>query len=123
MAETDTTKNMVVDTATSFVSIEAGETVSSNFNVEACSLLGVYIPSNWTAGAITIQVNKFQHDEPSYTIAVEGAPYSQDVLADTFVPIPPYITATCQKFRIISSVAQVSEVKLELALAPLFSAT
>jgi hypothetical protein len=122
MARRDETKFMVDDGNDSFVTIAEGQTVSSIFEAKSCSLMGIYFPSNLTSCNLTIQVAKFAHDTPAYIVTVDGATYAVPVSGGLFLPIPPYLTAACQRFRLISSAAQVQAVKIELALAPLFSA-
>ena len=122
MAELNETKFMVVDSKTSFVTIASGQSVSSSFNAESTSLLGLYLPTTLTPGNLSIQVAKFQHDEPAYLVTIDGVLYSIAVAGGLYVPIPPYLTAACQRFKILMSSVQAQDVKIELALAPLFSA-
>lgn len=122
MARTNDTKCLTVDTQDSHVIIPAGQQVSSSFNAEACSLLGVYLPTNLVAGNMTIQVSKYQHIEPDYYVTVDGALYSIPVTGGLFWPIPVYLTVACQRFRFVISTVQTEDVKLDLSLGPIFSA-
>lgn len=122
MAQIDDTRPMVVDGKTSFVTIPSGGSVSNAFNTKATSLLGLYLPTNLVGGNLTIQVAKFEQDDPSYNVTTDGILYSIAVAGGSYVPIPPYLTAGCQRFKITMSSVQTEDVKVELALAPLFTA-
>lgn len=102
------------------VTIAAGQTTSSILYSAGTSPAGLFIPSNWTAGTLTFQASSSPDGNFSNICDFDGTVLSISANPTVFLPLIPSIFNSVVCIRLVSSIAQASDVTVNFSLTPIF---
>lgn len=99
--------------------ISNGQTTSTLFDAAGSTVLGLRIPSSWTAGNISFL--EIDQTGVSRTLTdTSGNSFSLTANAGTTIPVPVEIFKCVQYFQIVSSVSQGADRSIQVILGPVF---
>lgn len=124
MAAKDDAKVRTVDTGAELL-IPVSESVSTRYDASATTVLGFFLPDNWTDCQLSFEVAR-ESDEVGaqaalYSLTAEGSPYQIPTTASTYIAVPAYIFAGCRQVKLVCNTPQLETVHVKVAGGPLFS--
>lgn len=107
---------------TQILTIPSGQTISNPLNCQGAAVVGIYIPTNFTAADLSFYASQSGAPGDFWQIANPDGSGSNVALAanaSSYLPIDPTLTVGAQWLQIASSVAQASNCNLTVVLAPI----